>query len=99
MGMTAGKLRSQLEGLADDAAIMMLFEGDVIYAENFVVAPTGQFAILRGKDARHGKRFSVAEDGLIGGLTSMGVSDAAIADFVNRSPDSIKKRKKEIGLG
>jgi hypothetical protein len=85
--------------VSDDAAVMLIFEGVLRHAVGVTVAPNGGIAVIRShRQTRPHKRYSEVEDGLIGGLSAMGMSDEAIAELLDRPPDSIKRRRKSIGL-
>ena len=99
MSLTVGELREALASVPDDATVTLIFEGVFRHAAGVTVAPNGGIAVIRSHGQRRPhKRYSTAEDGLIGGLSAMGMPDEAIAELLDRSPDSIKRRKKSIGL-
>jgi hypothetical protein len=96
--MTVGELREALASVPDDAAVMLIFEDVLRHAVGVTVAPNGAIAVIRNRGQSRYKHYSVAEDGLIGGLSAMGMSNEAIAELLERTSDSIRKRKKSIGL-
>ena len=99
MTMTVGKLREQLNGVGEDTALYICFEGTLKPIESIAIAATGTLAVIRGKgQPRKSKHFTTTEDGLIGGLNAMGASDTMISEVLERSESSIKQRKKLIGL-
>lgn len=99
MTMTVGELNEALNGVDDGTALYLLFEGNVQPVEGLTKAEKGPIAIIRGKGKpRKSKRFTVTEDGLIGGLNAMGASDAMIAELFDRSESSIKQRRTKLGI-
>ena len=99
MSFAVGELRKALANAPDDAAVMLIYEGAMRHAVGVTVAPNGAVAVIRSHgNPRQSKHFSVVEDGLIGGFNAMGMSDELIAEVLERSAESIKKRKKTIGL-
>lgn len=99
MSLTVGELRDALEGMPDTATVHLIFNGVLRNAAGVTVEPKGGITVIRS----HGqmkpyKRYSVAEDGLIGGLNAMGMSDETIAELIDRTPESVKRRRKSIGL-
>ena len=97
--MNVGELREALASVPDDAAVMLMFENVLRHAVGVTVAPNGGFAVIRNQgQSRPYKHYSVAEDGLIGGLSAMGMSNEAIAELLERTSESIRRRKKSIGL-
>ena len=100
MTMNVGNLRKELKGVSDDTALYILYEGAVTPVDSMAITKKGALAIIhgKGKPRKHPKRFTNAEDGLIGGLNGMGETDAMIAELLGRTESSITKRKKLIGL-
>lgn len=99
MSLKVGELRKVIAHAPDDASVMLIHEGVMGYAIGIDIAPNGAVAIIRSRgNPRQSKHFSVAEDGVIGGLNAMGLSDESIAKLMERSVDSIKRRMKSIGL-
>ena len=99
MSLTIGELRKAITNTPDDATVMLVYEGVLRHAIGITVAPNGAVAVVRGSgNPRKSKHFNTIEDGLIGGLNAMGMSDESISELLERSVDSIKKRKKAIGL-
>ena len=99
MSLTVGELRQAIADSPDDATVMMIHEGRMCNVVATKCAPNGKVAVIRSKgNTRQSKPFSVAEDGLIGGLLAMGMSDESTAELLERSVSSIKRRKKTIGL-
>ena len=95
MSLTVGELREALASVPDDAAVMLIFEGVLRHAVGVTVASNAGIAVIRSHgQTRPHKRFSAVEDGLIGGLSAMGMSDEAIGELLDRSPDSVKRRRK-----
>jgi len=92
-------LRNAIANAADDADVMLIHEGMLRPAVGIAVAPNGEVAVIRGLgNTRHAKKFSIAEDGIVGGLTAKGMSDQSIAELLERTVDSVKRRKKSLGL-
>ena len=99
MIMTVGKLKEQLNGVSEDTALYVLVDGAVTPLVSITIAEKGSLAFMRGKGKGHRSRsYTSTEDGLIGGLNAMGISDARIAELLDRTERSVKQRMKRIGL-
>ena len=99
MSLKVGELRKAIADTPDDATVMLVYAGVMRHAVGITVAPNGAVAVVRGLgNPRRTSRFSIVEDGLIGGLNAMGMSDDQIAVLLERTTDSIKKRKKTLGI-
>ena len=99
MSVTAGQIRKALADTPDEATVMLIHEGSMRHAASLKVAPNGKIVVIRSSgNPRQSKHFSVAEDGLIGGFHAMGMPDDKSADLLERPVDSIKRRKKALGL-
>ena len=84
---------------------MLIFEDMLRNAVGVTVAPNVGIAVIRSlgqarriEQTRLHNRFTVVEDGLIGGLSAKGMSDQEIGELLDRPSDSIKRRKKSLGL-
>jgi hypothetical protein len=76
MSLTIGELRKAIADLPDDASLMLVFEGALRHAAGITVAPNGEVAVIRTQgNSRQSAKFSVVEDGLIGGMDAMGMSN------------------------
>lgn len=99
MSFTVGQLREALADTPDNAAVMLIHDGTMRHGGGIAVAPNGTLAVIHCHETqRKSKHFSVTEDGLLGGLSAMGMSVDSIAELLQRSADSVKRRKKSIGL-
>jgi hypothetical protein len=65
-----------------------------------VTAVSGStYVLLRGKGKKQeGTRFTIQEDGVIGHLTHLGLSDDAIGEVLARSPESVERNGKAFGF-
>jgi hypothetical protein len=98
MKSTVADILKTLTKASPDGNVMLLTDGGLTDVECVAASPDGGVVIIRGRGTRHSKQFTVAEDGLIGGLDAMQIPDEAIAELLGRTKDSIKKRKKSLGL-
>ena len=97
--MTIGQLRADLANADSGAALYVLYDGSIVPVESVVTAKNGSIAVIRGWGRpRKSKLFTVTEDGLIGGLNASGESDAGIGELLDRSEDSIKQRRRRLGI-
>lgn len=98
MKSTVADILKTLSKASPDGNVMLFTDGGLTDVECVAVSPDGGVVIIRGKGTRHSKQFTVAEDGLIGGLDAMQILDETIAKLLGRTNDSIKKRKKHLRL-
>jgi len=99
MALTVGELKKALKDIEDDTLLYLLVEGKIVSVDGVTRADEVTMAIIRGKGKTgSSKRFSLTEDGVIGGLYTRGLSDAKIAEILGRPEKSVTQRRKRLGF-
>ena len=99
MSMKVGDLQAQLAKLDRQADVLIAVNGSFVPALGVVAASGATAIVIRGKGQNQtSPRFSIAEEGMIGHLARLGVSDDEIGEVLGRPADSVK-RKREGGTG
>ncbi|MEI7683646.1 MAG: hypothetical protein WCL32_01365 [Planctomycetota bacterium] len=97
--MTVGELQDALSQLDPATDLLMAFGDAFAPVEGLIAVPGGTFAVLRGRGKpRPGARFSIQEDGTIGKLNALKASDAVTGAVLGRDAESVKRRRKSLGL-
>jgi hypothetical protein len=98
--MNVAELQAKLASLDPELELMIALHGDFVPIAGVVSAPGSFQAVIRGRGKPQcSSRFSVQEDGLIGHLTTLGVSDQDIAVVLGRPTASVTRRKKALKPG
>lgn len=98
MSLLVRDLQARLAGLDPDMEIMVARDGAFAPLLDVKVIPGTARVLLRCKGtSREGSRFSTAEEGIIAYLAGAGVSDEDIADLMERTAASIKRKRKTLG--
>jgi hypothetical protein len=99
MSMTVGELQARLAKLDPGADVLTAINGAFAPVVGVASASGAAFVVLRGKGSQQeSPRFSIGEEGVIGCLARLGVSDEEIAEVLGRPADSVKRKRKALGL-
>jgi hypothetical protein len=99
VSMSVGELRRALETMDQQANVMLVVNGAFVSVAGLASAPGASFVAIRGKGVLHrSRRFSVAEEGVIGHLSKLGASDIDIGEVLGRSADHVKKKRIALGF-
>lgn len=97
--MTVGELQKVLAGLDAQQEVMIAVNGNFSPVVGVTAASGASFIVVRGQGVvQQSKRFSVQEEGVIGHLTHLGVSNDEIGEVLGRTADSVKRKRKSLGL-
>lgn len=97
--LSVGDLRKSIAELPDDAAVMVVYDGRMRHAAGVTISVQGSVAVLRSYiNSRNTRKYTTAEDGLIGGLAEIGMTDEQISTLLDRPLHSIQRRKKALKL-
>jgi hypothetical protein len=99
MGMTVGQLQAELAKV--DSAIELRIAVDGTFAPLVgVTAVAGSpFVVLRGQGkTQQSPRFTIHEEGVLGKLATLGLSDEEIGQVLGRPAQSVERKRKALGL-
>jgi hypothetical protein len=98
--MTVGELQAALAKLDSEHNIMIALNGSFVPLIGVTAAAAGtNFVVIRGKGKiQQSKRFSIDEEGIIGHLARLGLSDDEIGEVLGRPSDSVKRKRKALGF-
>jgi hypothetical protein len=98
MSMTVGALQTELAKLEPQAGLMLAVNGIFVPVIGVTGAGGTTFAVIRGKGKlNQSSRFTIDEEGLLGHLARLGVSDEEIGEVLGRPAHSIKRKRKALG--
>jgi hypothetical protein len=97
--MKVADLQARLTKLGPTLDLMIALHGDFVPVVDVTSASGACYAVIRGRGKpQRSPRFSIQEDGIIGQLVSMGMSDEDIAVVLGRPAAGVKRRKKHLTL-
>ena len=97
--MTVGELAEALAKLNPQQNLLIAVDGAFAPVIGVTGADGAPFVILRGQGKkRDGSPFTVGEEGIITHLSRLGLSDEAIGEVLGRPPESVKRKRKALGV-
>ena len=97
--MTVGELVAALANVNPHHAVMIAVDGTFAPVIGVSGAVGVTFVVVRGQGkTQQSKRFTIAEEGVIGHLAHIGVSDEEIGEVLGRPSESVKKKRKALGF-
>src|SRR5262245_35179846 len=97
--MNVGELQAELARLDAKWDVMIAVDGTFAPVVGVTVAPDASFIVVRGKGKmQQSKRFSIEEEGVIGHLARLGVSDIQIGEVLGRPAESVKRKRQALGF-
>jgi hypothetical protein len=97
--MTVGELQAELAQMDTEAGVMIAVNGTFVPAVGLTAVPGTSFVLVRGKGKlQQSSRFSIDEEGILGHLARIGLSDDQIGEVLGRPSDSVKRKRKALGL-
>jgi len=99
MSLTVGNLQALLAKVDTQADVLIAVNGTYAPLLGVVSASGTPFIVLRGKGKHQpSPRFFVEKEGVIGRLVRLGVSDEEIGEVLGRPTDSVKRKRKTLGI-
>jgi hypothetical protein len=97
--MTVRELQLELARLNPDDEVRVTISGTFAPLGGLTPVPQAEYIVLRatGKLAKS-DRFTIDEEGIIGHLTSLGLTNEAIGEVLDRPAESIKRKRKALGF-
>jgi hypothetical protein len=97
--MKAQELQRELGAVDSDADVVLAANGALLQISGVTFVPGKTIAVIRGKSkSKLTKRFTTEEDGVVGYLGNVGLSDEMIAEVLGRTPDGVRRRRRTLGL-
>jgi hypothetical protein len=97
--MTVRELQLELAELNPGDEVWITINGSFARVGGVTPVPKADYVVVRGigKLAKN-DRFTVDEEGIIGHLTSLGLTNEAIGEVLGRPAESIKRKRKALGF-
>lgn len=97
--MTVRELQLELAKLNPGDEVRITINGSFARVGGVTPVPKADYVVVRGigKLAKN-DRFTVDEEGIIGHLTSLGLTNEAIGEVLGRPAESIKRKRKALGF-
>ena len=97
--MTTKDLQRELGAVDPAADVVLAANGALVPVTGITFVPGKSVFIIRGRSkSKFNQRFTIEEDGVVGHLRMLGFSDEMIGEVLGREPDSVKGRRKRLGL-
>jgi hypothetical protein len=97
--MTVGELLGQLSKVDSETTAMIAVNGVFVPVVGVTAVAGSSFAVLRGKGkTQQSNRFTIDEEGVLGHLARLGLDDKEISEILGRPSESVKKKRKALGL-
>lgn len=97
--MTVGDLRAQLATLDSQLDTVVILNGTIAPAIEVLVVPGAEFIVIRGKGTSPPPRkFTINEEGIIGRLARLGLSDEKVAEVLGRPTRSVAQKRRALGF-
>lgn len=96
--MTVAELQAELVRLNPDENVLMAINGTFVPVGRLTAVQKAGYVVLRptGKLAKS-DRFTVGEEGILGHLAGLGLTNEAIAEVLDRPVESVKRKRKALG--
>src|SRR5262249_33457100 len=99
MSMTAGQFLVELAKVDPQLDIRIAVDGTFAPVVGVTAVAGSPFLVVRGKGKdRESGHFTIHEEGVLGRLAALGLSDAEIGEVLGRSPQTVKRKRKALGL-
>jgi hypothetical protein len=97
--MNVGELRGALSSLDAQQDVMIAVDGTFAPVVGVTAASGASFIVVRGQGKmQESKRFTIGEEGVIGHLARLGVSDDEIGEVLGRPSESVKRKRQSLGF-
>lgn len=97
--MNAQTLQRELTAVDPAADVVIAANGALVPVTGISSAPDKMTVVIRGRSRdKHNERYTTQEDGAIGHLRMLGLSDDMIGEVLGRDADSVKGRRRRLGL-
>jgi hypothetical protein len=99
MNMTVGDLRAALAHADPQLDLRIAVDGTFAPVVGVSAVAGSPFVVLRGLGkTQQSPRFSIQEEGVLGKLVTLGLSDEEIGQVLGRPPQSVERKRKALGL-
>ncbi|MBX9679036.1 MAG: hypothetical protein K2X38_09760 [Gemmataceae bacterium] len=97
--MKASELISLLAEVDPQSEVLLSLNSIILPASEMVAIRDADFIVLRSKRTEKGvRRFTVAEDGLIGHMVRLRITEDEMAKALDRPVRAVKTRRKHLGF-
>lgn len=97
--MTAGQLLADLMKVDPQLDLLVAVGGEFVPLHGIAFAPGSPYGVIHGHGKRiSGARFTIDEQGVLGKLAGVGLTDEQIGNIMGRPTDAIKRKRKAMGL-
>jgi hypothetical protein len=97
--MKVQELQQELNAVDPAADVVLAANGALVPVTGITFVPGKTMAVIRGRSKnKYQERFTTEEDGVIGHLRMLGLSDEMIGEVLGRESDSVKGRRKRLKL-
>jgi hypothetical protein len=97
--MTVAELQAELARLNPDEEVWVTITGAFAPVGRLTAVPKAAYVVLRGAGkVPKTDRFTVDEEGILGHLSSLGLTNEAIAEVLDRPAESVKRKRKALGF-
>jgi hypothetical protein len=97
--MNVHDLQRELAAADPEAEIVLAANCALLPVTGITSVPGKRTVVIRGRSKdKYNQRFTTEEDGVIGHLRMLGLADDMIGEVLGRDAESIKGRRKRLGL-
>jgi hypothetical protein len=97
--MTVREMAATLANVDPEHTVMIAVDGTFAPVVGVTAGSGASFVVIRGQGKmQQSKRFTIAEEGVIGHLAHIGVSDEEIGEVLGRPSESVKRKRKALGF-
>lgn len=97
--MNAQELQQELSTIDPAAEVVIAVNGALVPVTGISSVPDKMTVLIRGRSKdKCNERFTTQEDGVIGHLRRLGLTDNMIGEILGRDGPSVKGRRRRLGL-
>ena len=97
--MDANNLQEELRQVDPATEVILAANGALVPVTGVTYVADKSVLVIRGRSKdRYNVRFTTQEDGVLGHLRGLGLSDDIIGEVLGRDPSSVKGRRKRLRL-